>query len=536
MFTPSSCIDVLYNYEPLLGKGPLCIIPGQNLGSEVAVVGAGASGLVVAHELLKMGLKPVIYEASDRIGGRIYTKPFQSLDEEHPPFAELGAMRVPKSSKIFYHYAKRMNLKFSDTFPSAGKVDSLIYYKNTLYNWMAKQGAPQPIKAVKDLWAAAMLNIVAPIHEEWQRGHLERVRQLWQAVIDQYKDMSVYEFLKRESHIWTFDQIDLLGSMGLGTVGLRSLFENSILEILRIILNKFTEDLYLITDGVSSFIEGLYHMPANGTSLARENSVQLNHLVITIDYNVSTQNPVIFYKDASGTIHSKEYKAVIFTGSLNAAHLINLPNKTKSGVYLLDENVRNTVKDCPMLPASKTFICTKNKFWLEHKMPACIYSDDLSRTTLFLNYPHTSHGVVLLSYTVGRDSVKLHMVDPKDRVKMFKRTLESISSEINNFIVPLNDEVISIDWIDIKYQNGAFKLSVPGADTKQQMLYYQFLSCLSPEDKGVYLAGDSISWSGGWIEGALYTGLNCVYAVAKRLQADIPKESPLTQDPNLFSY
>lgn len=535
MFTPSTCIDILYDYESLLGKGPLCVIPRQNLGCEVAVIGAGASGLIAAHELLKMGLKPVIYEASDRIGGRIYTKQFQSLDEEHPPFAELGAMRIPKSSRIFYHYANRMNLKISDTFPSAGKVDSLIYFKNTIYNWIAKQGAPQPVNAIKELWAVAMAGIITPIHEEWQRGNLERVRQLWQDVIDRYKDLSVYEFLKNGSPIWSSDQIDLFGSIGLGTGGFR-LFENSILEILRIVLNKFGDDLYLITDGVSSFIEGLYHMPANGTSLAKDNCVQLNSLVIGIDYNGSTQNPVIFYKDASGTTHSKEYRAVIFTGSLNAAHLINLPNKTMSGVYLLDENVRNAIKDCPMMPASKTFICTKSKFWLEHKMPECIFTDDLPRMMCFLNYPHTQHGVVLLSYTVGRDSMKLHMVDPKDRVKMYKRTLESISSEINNFIVPLNDEVINIDWIDVKYQNGAFKLSIPGADSKQQKLYYQFLSCLSPVDKGVYLAGDSISWSGGWIEGALYTGLNSVYAVAKRLEADIPKMSPLNQDPNLFSY
>ncbi len=59
---------------------------------------------------------------------------------------------------------------------------------------------------------------------------------------------------------------------------------------------------------------------------------------------------------------------------------------------------------------------------------------------------------------------------------------------------------------------------------------------LTKEDKGIYLAGDGISWSGGWVEGALYTSLNSVFAVAKRLGAKIAKSSPLYQNPNLYHY
>ncbi len=44
-------------------------------GTEVAVVGAGLSGLVTAYELMKLGLRPVVYEA-DQIGGRLRTASF----------------------------------------------------------------------------------------------------------------------------------------------------------------------------------------------------------------------------------------------------------------------------------------------------------------------------------------------------------------------------------------------------------------------------------------------------------------------------
>ena len=39
----------------------------------IAIVGAGISGLAAAHRLAGMGLEVVVYEARDRIGGRLWT-------------------------------------------------------------------------------------------------------------------------------------------------------------------------------------------------------------------------------------------------------------------------------------------------------------------------------------------------------------------------------------------------------------------------------------------------------------------------------
>jgi len=44
---------------------------------EIVIVGAGAAGIAAASRLLQRGVNDfVILEASDRIGGRIYTKDF----------------------------------------------------------------------------------------------------------------------------------------------------------------------------------------------------------------------------------------------------------------------------------------------------------------------------------------------------------------------------------------------------------------------------------------------------------------------------
>ena len=82
-------------------------IPADRHGREVAIVGAGMAGIVAAYELMKMGVRPVVYE-SRRLGGRLHSEPFKSADGI---VAELGGMRFPRSSTAFYHYVDRFGLE-----------------------------------------------------------------------------------------------------------------------------------------------------------------------------------------------------------------------------------------------------------------------------------------------------------------------------------------------------------------------------------------------------------------------------------------
>jgi len=51
----------------------------------IIIVGAGASGLIAARELLRHGKKVIVLEARDRIGGRIHTV------HENSYYVEAGA-------------------------------------------------------------------------------------------------------------------------------------------------------------------------------------------------------------------------------------------------------------------------------------------------------------------------------------------------------------------------------------------------------------------------------------------------------------
>jgi monoamine oxidase len=74
---------------------------------KIAILGAGMAGLVAAYELSRLGHSVEIFEASDRVGGRVWTKRFADGQ-----YHELGAMRIPQTHDHTRYYANLCGLKF----------------------------------------------------------------------------------------------------------------------------------------------------------------------------------------------------------------------------------------------------------------------------------------------------------------------------------------------------------------------------------------------------------------------------------------
>jgi len=129
-------------------------IPAEAHGAEVAIIGSGVSGLVCAYELMRMGLKPVVYE-SGQFGGRLRSQPFEGADGI---IAELGGMRFPLSSQCFWAYADMLGLEGED-FPNpltkaAGStvidIEGQTHYAETAAD------LPQIFQEVMQAWDAAL--------------------------------------------------------------------------------------------------------------------------------------------------------------------------------------------------------------------------------------------------------------------------------------------------------------------------------------------------------------------------------------------
>ncbi len=84
---------------------------GSGESKKIIIVGAGLAGLSAGLELERAGHTPVILEAQQRIGGRVYTlrEPFtEGL------YAEVGAMRIPRAHSLTMEYVSKFGLKTSD--------------------------------------------------------------------------------------------------------------------------------------------------------------------------------------------------------------------------------------------------------------------------------------------------------------------------------------------------------------------------------------------------------------------------------------
>lgn len=567
---PYPYIDTLYDYTAYLSPTePIASLPAGNLPvGEVAIIGAGAGGMAAAYELHRAGIKVTVLEATHRIGGRTWSQMFDRRGNAPPLWGELGAMRVPLSNKLFWYYAGQLGVK-TGSFPDPGVAPTLLYYENRAYPWQPNQPPPGPFKQIQADFGAFAGQFIEKVWTPWYNGGAEpdraQVIAAWQSYIDRYCNTSVYDALMAGLPQWTNREMDAFSALGVGSGGFGTQYRVGNLELLRNMLNKWEYEQQLIVgwqgddgrfipDGINGLTHLLYRKPVrmpNGKSASLESlrAVKSNSTVTKIEREGDPTSRALRVHWIDTLTHrrrSKSFAAVIVavpTRSMEIDLGLTLPHG--DDIDIGNEDVKNAMRSAYLIGSSKMLIRTKTKFWLDARgkprpdMPQTIQTDELPRGIYCLDYPHTKQGVVIISYTWGDDSTKLTSVEPVARFKRFREIITRIHPAFGKELVPAHGDadILNVDWEDTPHYYGAFKLQLPGQERLLHAAYYQFLSVLDPDsDKGVYFAGDSVSWSGGWVEGALQTGINAACAVAQHLGATLRDNSPLTQNPHLYHY
>lgn len=86
--------DFRFDYFKLMSRSPRGLATfNTTTPYRIAIVGGGAAGMTVARELFRCGCEVTIFEASDRIGGRLYTHDNPAGQSQAK--MEMGAMRMP---------------------------------------------------------------------------------------------------------------------------------------------------------------------------------------------------------------------------------------------------------------------------------------------------------------------------------------------------------------------------------------------------------------------------------------------------------
>jgi len=503
-------------------KAGLGRLPAEMLGTEVAIVGGGIAGITAAYELMKLGLKPVLYEAG-RLGGRLRSEPFEG---DSGIIAELGGMRFPESSVCFYHYLDLVGLK-TRPFPNpldAATPSTLLDLEGDQVYVETDKNLPPVLQEISDAWRDALEDQAdfSSVQSAIRERNVPRLKELWNRLVPLWDERTFYDFVASSKAFQKhpFRHREIFGQVGFGTGGWDSDFPNSMLEILRVAFTNLDENQRMIAGGVeqlprrlwSHAPERMLHWPT-GTSLSTLHQGSPRPGVVKIaragerDFDVT---------DRWGG--KRRYPAVLVTCQswLLTTHIDCDESLLSHPLWMALDRTR-------YMQSSKTFVMVDRPFWKDrdpvtgrHVMSMTL-TDRITRGTYLFDEGEGKPASICLSYSWMGDALKVLPLTIDERVALMLRALRQVYPKVD-IASHIIGNPITVSWESDPNFLGAFKGALPGHYRYNHRMYSHFMQAGNPPaQKGIFLAGDGISWTPAWAEGAIQTALNAVWGIMNHL-------------------
>jgi monoamine oxidase len=505
-------------------------IPAEHHGEEVAVIGAGISGLVAAYELMKLGLKPVVYEAS-QMGGRLRSQAFEGAEGV---VAELGGMRFPISSTSFYHYVDKLGLQ-TRPFPNPlteAAGSTVVDLEGETYYGASLEDLPPLFTEVADGWARALEEAhFTDIQNAIRKRDVATLKSLWNDLVPRWDDRTFYDFVASSQAFskLSFRHREVFGQVGFGTGGWDSDFPNSMLEIFRVVMTNCDTDQRLIVGGAEQVPRGLWRCPAPRpahwparTSLASLHNGAPRPGVARIARDADNRLAVT---DEWGTTRS--YATVLVT-----CQSWLLTTQIECEESLFSEKLWTALDRTRYMQSSKTFVMVDRPFWKDkdprtgRDVMSMTLTDRLTRGTYLFDNGDNQPGVICLTYSWMSDALKMLPEPVERRVQLALKALGKIYPDVDIASHVIGDP-ITVSWEADRYFLGAFKGALPGHYRYNQRMYGHFMQDRLPqEQRGIFIAGDDISWTPAWVEGAVQTSLNAVWGIMHHLGGRTHPDNP----------
>ena len=508
-------------------------LPERMHGTEIAVIGAGLSGIIAAHELMKLGFKPVVYEAA-RMGGRLRSEPFHGAEGV---IAELGGMRFPVSSTGLYHYIAQVGIE-TRPFPNpldAATLSTLIDLEgDQVYVEGAGTGKLPPLlQEVSDAWHEALEGGAdfTALQAAIRHRDVPALKAIWDQLVPIWDERTFYDFIASSKGFAgkSFRHREVFGQVGFGTGGWDSDFPNSMLEILRVVVTAQDDHQRMMVGGAEQLPRRLWrlapttlaHWPA-GTSLASLHAGAPRPGVTRI---ARTADGLLAVTDRWGD--TRRYPAVIAT-----CHSWLLTTQIDCDESLFSQKLWMALDRTRYMQSSKTFVMVDTPFWTERDPATGRYrmsmtlTDRITRGTYLFDNGPDRPAVICLSYSWMTDAMKVLPLDADKRVRLMLNALGQIYPSVNIAAHIIGDP-ITVSWEDDPNFLGAFKGALPGHYRYNRRMFCHFMQDdLPPAQRGLFLAGDGISFTPAWAEGAVQTGLNAVWGVLHQFGGETSEDNP----------
>ena len=437
----------------------------------VIVIGAGMAGLVAAYELARAGHDPVVLEAQNRVGGRVYT-----LRTFAPGlYAEAGAMRIPRVHDLTLGYCDLFGLELRPFM--MGNPKGLVCIGGE--RMTAEEAGLEPARLPFELAEAERGRSFNDLWEDATRDLREMLARdgdaAWDEIVRQYDQYSLREFLELKG--FSEGAIEMYGVMNFVEADMN----NAVVEELREDLGKAFEDMQEIVGGMDNLPRAFYGQ--------LQGRIRFGAEVHSID-----QDP------ESVTVHFKtEAGRYSITGDYAICAIPFSVLRSIEVITPFSREKQRAIRQLNYSASTKILFQVSDRIWEADDGifgGATVTDLPIRRINYPTPDPTTKRGVLLASYTWSQDALRWGAMDEETRLE---EALEDVA-RIHPRIRDVYEVGASHAWYDDRYANGAFALFAPEQQTTLQA------DIVRPEGR-VFFAGEHCSLYHAWIQGALESGI-----------------------------
>ncbi|EKD69822.1 MAG: hypothetical protein ACD_46C00722G0005 [uncultured bacterium] len=439
----------------------------SNSKADVIIIGAGVAGLTAAQELKKQGFSPLILEARDRIGGRVYTvQPWGAS-------TDLGASWIHKSNNNpLKSLVNKNNLQTQPTIYSTDSLAGIIQSAD-VYDANGKK-----------------INDIDITQDFFQ---IKKFKTYLDKNASSYNDQfSVADAIREynKTHGMKTEILRLLQHIGTDLGSFESGIENTDISI------KGVNEIEAESSAGGHDVLFNYGYSQLIAQLTKNIPILLNQVVKQIDYD---KNGV--------TVHTKnatyQAKYVVSTLSLGV-----LKAGTVNFNPALPAEKQTAIKQMGFGLYDKIYLLFDKIFWNNKHEWQIFLSDSANpdETLEVLNYNRFSKQPILLVFTAGNFAKQLEAL-PDEQVitkimAILKKTYGSNSPNPTAYLITR--------WWNDPFSRGSY--SYPRIGSSE--MSYKILA--KPIQNKVFFAGEATSWAEpSTVTGAYLSGLRVAKEIAQ---------------------
>lgn len=447
----------------------------------IMIIGAGLAGLTAGSLLKAAGHDVSIFEANERVGGRVYTirKPFSEGN-----YLNVGAMRIPNYHHLVHAYLQKFGLS---THPFINETPEDILFINQVRTSRKIYEEnpdileiPLPSHEKGKTAEALFKEAVQPFLDQYTKADTEEKKALQEA----YKNFSIAEFLLYNpiGPSLSRNAVYLIGIM----LGIESFPHGSFTDVIIDLLEPLTKK----NTSFQAINHGNDWLPY---SFYKElhNEIYFHQKITAID-----QSNTHFVQLHTNQHHTFTGDLVISTVPFPLFQYIDI--SPASSISFDKTRFIRTFTHVPSLKIGMEF---HDRFWEELHCGNAI--SDLSTRFSFIP-SQKGVNVMIASYSWGDGTLLWTSTSPNS---MCQYALNELAKLYGSAVHQTFKQMVYFNWSLNPYSAGCFSLLTPllGAAKTEEIIR-------QPEDR-IHFAGDYASNFNGWMEGAIESGIRSAFEI-----------------------